>query len=346
MRFESTVKTTIISLGLLGLSACSNDGGGGGVAPTTPPVVVAPTPTSSPTPAPLPSNLQLSYVFISTGCTTGSQVFPGKKEYCDGLLNDSLNNNCAREMRTETYNRFCTGAVTTNPGQILPSSAGRCVVNAMDLKDRDYLENLNIFNPQRRQSIRDMYWEGRMERAFDLTMMGSDTYGRARFTMIPAQGPRPAQGEIQVRQRRGEDVFSARSGLGGHLQLVVTNYRSEKEMETSCVTDPAFKRPATDSRLLRCDLYSRALDRREEVALDLRSSQQKELFRNRHNESVIVRIKPAAEGIEERLVIEAIEMDKDKTVKAEASLSEGLELSYASRSSSADFRVACRLASK
>lgn len=41
-------------------------------------------------------------------CTTGCQIFYSGTAYCDGLRNDSLNNNCAKAEREKTYKENCT----------------------------------------------------------------------------------------------------------------------------------------------------------------------------------------------------------------------------------------------
>ena len=43
------------------------------------------------------------YDYSYNGCETGVQKFSSKKAYCDGLLNDELNDYCARDMRRATW---------------------------------------------------------------------------------------------------------------------------------------------------------------------------------------------------------------------------------------------------
>ncbi len=56
------------------------------------------------------SNSSQSYSFRVNSCNTGFHYFAsssarnGQKAYCDALLNDELNQNCAREKRQEQYN--------------------------------------------------------------------------------------------------------------------------------------------------------------------------------------------------------------------------------------------------
>lgn len=48
-----------------------------------------------------------SYQYNENGCDTGKRAFSSKESYCDGLLDESANNYCARGMRQETYDRNC-----------------------------------------------------------------------------------------------------------------------------------------------------------------------------------------------------------------------------------------------
>lgn len=55
----------------------------------------------------------LNYQFSRNGCTTGLRRFSGpnpqyvRQQACLGLLNDSMNQNCAREMREQYYRSLC-----------------------------------------------------------------------------------------------------------------------------------------------------------------------------------------------------------------------------------------------
>ncbi|WII70793.1 hypothetical protein QJS83_10005 [Bdellovibrio sp. 22V] len=327
---------TILSLSLV---ACSNGGGGGG-GPVVPGNVV--------TPPVVDVSGTFTYEFKVNGCTTGKQIFSSKKAYCDSLLNDSLNQNCAREMRVETYNRNCTNTPVANVGNLPAMSAARCVVNGMDLKDRTFLDNLNPFNPQRRQTFRDMFWDGKRNQGYDILGSLLDSYGRARLNLTPAAG-QAAQGEIQLLQRKGDDYFAVRSGLGSKIRMLVTNFQMEKEVEAVCISDTSFKRAKVNVTQVRCSLKfgSRKQNQREEmISWNAQSLVEKELFRNRANESVIVRLKPATGGQDERIEIEAAELDIDKTLRAESTLNEGLEVRYQGRSSGTSLNVSCAPASK
>jgi hypothetical protein len=52
-----------------------------------------------------------SYSFESNGCKTGQHSFDSEKNYCEALLNEELNNGCAKEMRIERYKRECSATL-------------------------------------------------------------------------------------------------------------------------------------------------------------------------------------------------------------------------------------------
>ena len=52
---------------------------------------------------------EFSYEMTGINCTTGEHFFGSHKEACDGLLDDSLNNNCAENKRMQLYeNEQCS----------------------------------------------------------------------------------------------------------------------------------------------------------------------------------------------------------------------------------------------
>jgi|GEM_PF-1721530 len=325
------------------LSACSNGGSQLPVQPVTP---------QSTPPVPTVGTVsEFTYEYKFNGCTTGKHSFSAKKDYCNALLDDALNANCARELRLENYNRQCTGGQAVNPGMLPASSTARCVVNGMDLKDRTFLDNINPFKPQRSQNFRDIFWSTKRSQSYDILFSGTSLYGRTIFSMTPATQTQAARGEILLQQRKGVDTFSVSSGLGSQLNLTVTNYRLEKEVEAACVSHPSFKRPKADLSRVRCSYSSGGMQERpllkEEVfAWDLRNTVQKEIYRGRHNESLIVRLKPAVGGQDERIEIEAVDLDLDKTLKASSSLNEGLKVRYLGRQTGNELILDCAVASK
>lgn len=328
------------------LSACSNGGGGGqGFVPAPHLQAPIPNPTSS-------EKTEFSYEYKYNGCTTGKRTLSSKKEYCDALLNDALNNNCAREMRIEVFNRQCTGEQVASPGVLPTAGAARCVVNGMDLKDRTFLDNLNPFNPQRRQSFRDMFWGGRERQTYNILFSAVDSYGKATFTMTPSSEKSPAMGQIQLQQRKGADNFVVASALGSQMRLVVTNYKTKKEVEAVCLSNQSFKRSQKVLTNVRCSYRyggpSKKLSslKEENFTWDTRHPLEKEIYRGRDRDSVVVRLKPGTVGQDERIEVEAVELEKDKTIKAEASLNEGLQISFEGRQTGTDLVVTCAPASK
>ncbi|MEK2643843.1 hypothetical protein [Bdellovibrio sp. BCCA] len=343
MKLNVPLAMTIFTLAL---SACSNGGGGGGT-PVTPITPNAPAPTT--TVPDVPGEFTYEYKF--NGCSTGKHKLLSKKEFCDALLNDTLNNGCARELRIENYNRSCTTLQPANPGALPAASTARCIVNGMDLKDRTFLDNINPFNPQRRQSFRDIFWDAHRQQSYNILFSAVDSYGKASFIMTPSSGTYSAMGQIQLQQKKGMDTFSVTSGLGSQIRMVVTNYNMEKEVETVCLSDKSFKKPKVDLSRVRCtyrlgDMSDRNPSKEEIFAWDTRHEIQKEIFRSRQRESIVVRLKPASQGQEERVEIEAIEVDLDKTLKAESTLNEGLQVRYQGRQSRTDLVVSCAPASK
>lgn len=54
-------------------------------------------------------NQALTYELSENGCTTGRHTFPSFPEMCVGLQNNTINNDCALNMRAEHFRRNCQG---------------------------------------------------------------------------------------------------------------------------------------------------------------------------------------------------------------------------------------------
>jgi hypothetical protein len=61
-----------------------------------------------------------TYSYEQNGCKTGDHEFSSKEDYCKGLLDEGLNNGCAKSMRYEAYKSEC-GAL---PADVQGSSGG------------------------------------------------------------------------------------------------------------------------------------------------------------------------------------------------------------------------------
>lgn len=48
-----------------------------------------------------------SYHYSENGCDTGEHSFSSKKEYCDALKNESLNQGCAPRLRLSAGSKDC-----------------------------------------------------------------------------------------------------------------------------------------------------------------------------------------------------------------------------------------------
>lgn len=326
------------------LGACSD---GGGAQPPVTPIAPAPATTSLPD-----VTGQFTYEYKFNGCTTGKHQLSSKKEFCDSLLNDSANNNCAREMRIENYNRMCTNTIATNVDRLPQASTARCVVNGMDLKDRTFLENLNPFNPQRLQSVRDIFWDAKRKQSYGVISM-TENYGRVSYQLFPSTADSSAQGQVLIQQQRGDNTFSATSGLGSQVRLVITNYETAKEVESVCRSHASFKRSKADLSRVQCSYQwseegrsGRGSQRDEVFNWDQSNAVQKELYRGRAKESIFVRVTPANSSHDAKLEIEILDIDIDKTLKAEAALNEGLAVRYKGHSSGIELAVNCAPASK
>lgn len=69
----------------------------------------------------VPSFNEFQYELKEANCTTGNQKFDSKPAYCYGLLNDTLNSNCARNERFEKFKTECSQLNLVIPNQLNPS---------------------------------------------------------------------------------------------------------------------------------------------------------------------------------------------------------------------------------
>lgn len=329
-------------LSLTTVIACSNGGGG-----SSAPVQVLPSGTTVPTNTPM-VNGRFTYQFNQNGCDTGRRDFSTKVEYCQALTNDALNNNCAREARVTMFNAQCLNNGTNAGPALNIMNSARCVMNGSDMGDRTLWQNLNPFNPRSRQMTREIFWDGHRDRTFDIMGSLGQPYGKAKFTMRAAQGATAAEGVIGLIQGNGSASYLVRSNLGSQIALTVEDQTSRKLSQVVCLSDASFKHAKKDLRQVRC-VYKgddNRGSRDELVSWDLRSMTERKIFSRIASEEITLRLKPAATGVDEHIELELKDLDGDKTLRAESTLNEGLELRFDSRETGSNIVLSCGAASK
>lgn len=230
-----------------------------------------------------------------------------------------------------------------NNDSVLNGRTARCSVRAMSLDDRRSSRGGQVFKSQRREGVREINWEPNYEQTFDIFGMFDKSYGVARWTLSPAgRRDRGAQGNLVLSQNGSQ--ISVRSGLGGFVNLKVSNYYSNKEVDFQCISHSSFRRWSGEEGRVRCSVRegNERRGREEYVTWNGGQPQERELWRNPHsNENVSIRLKSNSV-----LEIAASNIDSGKSVVAQGTANEGLELRYRGRSSHSDLVVSCAPASK
>jgi hypothetical protein len=175
-------------------------------------------------------------------------------------------------------------------------------------------------------------------------------YGKSQISLHPAKGTTAAQSEITIGQNKNQERFSARTSMGGQIQLTVTNFDTEREVDVACLSDKAFRKVNKDLSTVRCS-FTLGSDRnpvsKEQILhWDQRNVLEREIYRNRASEALIVRLKPARHGEQAKIELNAIELDINKTIRAESGLNEGLSIGYRSQQSGTLMNFSCAPASK
>lgn len=341
MKFQLPLTLAIFTLAL---SACSNGDKSAGT-PPQPPGKSTP-PPNPPSPPPQPPTQggpnwqtpqikqEYTYEFRANQCSTGKHTLSSKNDYCNALLNDSVNSNCAREMRAQNYQFFCTAPTV------------HCTVDATDFKDHGFWGKLNPF--ANIQGFLDLNWDGKDRGIYDVFTLAAGTYGKVRLDLSPAAAS-AANGQIQLFQQRGSEVFLVRSNLGSQFSMLVTSKETEKSIKAICTSDKKFKKPNRDLSRVRCmSRHSGSGFIQEEILTwNTKIQFEKELFRGRHNEKINVRLNPAQQGQDESIEINASDVvGFQRDLNAKASLNEGIEFTYRSKIDSSEVSVICDPASK
>ncbi len=85
------------------------------------------------------------YQLIINGCDTGSHIFNSKKEYCEGLENDALNNRCALAEREDLHKQECSEFGEFEPVFEAKSAVGKDL-DKNKINDNSRLMQITVLN--------------------------------------------------------------------------------------------------------------------------------------------------------------------------------------------------------
>lgn len=230
---QSLLMISVVALTVVGLSACGNKGSSGSPAPAAPPV-------SEQTETPNLPTGYFSYAYSETlprRCETGLHSFNTLAEMCQALLNESLNQNCARLLRENDHFVRCRGIGGGSPLPQLPVVQGPfrniwCSVAARDHSGRFG----SFFNNRGNRNF--LNWDSRQRRRFALPFGNlSSRFGEATLILHPAEfGQGPGSAEIVLTQKKGErQMHRVRGSLSQPTRLFVEDPDMRTSIQIECM---------------------------------------------------------------------------------------------------------------
>ena len=241
----------LMTVGLV-LSGCSQSkDSNGGAAPAPAPNIQYPYGYTTGLNGQPMANVQGSFMYEHKEfgrCSTGKQIFNSLQEMCNGLLNESLNQNCAQVLRNQDYFLRCrqggmnyTG-VNQAPGYVQPGMPGLpntvitsdrvkavwCGITAQDnsgklfssFKNRD---NQKIFS-----------WDSKTSASYSLPFGLTSRYGTAMLSLTPSDKEGVPTAKISLKQKDSDTEYSVKGGLNQSVRLYLEDQRQDITVAIDC----------------------------------------------------------------------------------------------------------------
>lgn len=311
------------------------------------------------------------YVYREGACDTGSHQFGTKLDLCNGLLNDALNNNCARFLRQNDFNIRCQGVTgTALPGApAIPAQqpivdsfrSVWCSIAAVD-QSGEFLSGL-----RNRNNYVPIVWDSRQAQSFNLPFGAAGRYGEASLRLTPAKFGGEPEAEIVVKQTKdGIRTFSSKGALQTSNRLMVDDSDNQTTVVLDCMSTntPTAAQQAPSAAITAVECTGRALrndrdrdHRRDEggnipaddstrVIVWNGQGTKAETLRvgdRRDRVSLDIRLSQAS-ALERALIeVEGTDFDGGKRIVGRGSLKTGFSMKHVDRNSGKSYEVSCRI---
>lgn len=314
------------------------------------------------------------YSYRESACETGSRQFTTKLDLCNALMNDALNNNCARFLRQNDFNLRCQGVTGVTPLPGAPSIPAQqpivdnfrsvwCSVAAVDQSGAVFsrLYNRNNYVP--------IVWDSRQAQSFSLPFGAAGRFGDASIRLNPAKFGGEAEAEIVLRlssKDEGIRTFSSKSALQTSNRLVVDDSDNQTTVVLDCMSTntPTAQQLEAKPAITAVECSARALrnerdHRRDDggnipapAAGDVKviawngQGTKTETLRTgdrRDRLSFDIRLTQAS-ALERALIeVEGTDFDGGKRIVGRGSLKTGFSVKHTDRNSGKNYEVSCHI---
>lgn len=289
-------------------------------------------------------NFKRSYRYFDWNCSTGLQEFTSRDSFCAALLDEQINNQCARSLRMMTHKLECdANSVATIPEQDFRTSS--CSVYG-----EDSTEDIKLIKSASAQ--KNFFWNGRSEKIYQLFGGIIKRFGISYVTLKPNQSEGATAMTLNHRYPSLGISTSIGTGVGGRFEFVTEDESASKKFVGNCVMDASFalkKKVSTEAVLCTWKDSSPRSNQRiqtERIQWDRASQIERDLKTSVDMGPVKVRLVPSEKPENDEIQILADDVDMHKRIYVRARLAAGIELRHKDTVTGTDLQLSCAPASK
>ncbi|MFP5518281.1 MAG: hypothetical protein ACLGGX_00125 [Bdellovibrionia bacterium] len=189
------------------------------------------------------------YSFTENNCTTGNHEFHSEKKFCYTLLDEEVNQSCARGKREYLFQQDCSG-----PGQETTlvtakrPAAAFCRVQAQDL---------SAGISSKKTSINQEFIDWDRSTQFGLKLMGGKVkdYGLIYLNLVPAYSHESERAHLVFNNTESDTVTMLRGSSQDELFLQVGYLQQQKVVTTECELGFVTPTRKSTSGGITCEYY-------------------------------------------------------------------------------------------
>ncbi len=281
-----------------------------------------------------------SYKIRGDKCETPSLKFESKEKLCNALLDDDMNDGCARKERLNRFEDLCVIAQmkAETVGLSMKGDHAASCISSMKKSLSDSADIEKVFS---------LDWKTQRNQKFDI----NPGIENAELNLHLLKNEMVKTNEVKiVALAADKSEFSLRARAGAKVMLTMLNSQSRQDTQVNCTTDGKFATVFENAEKVRCGIMIESEGKTEEkkiVDLELKDTLiQQTLFDGKAGEKAVVRVKRAGADSAPKLEVLMARFDTHFSAKAESTVTEGLELGFKNPKTGKDVLIICAPASK
>ncbi len=284
---------------------------------------------------------KLTYKLRGETCETPLLKFESKEKLCNALLDDDVNEGCARKERLNHFEDLCVVMTSVKADTVSLLAKGDHSAVCVTSSKKSLADTKDI------EKSFSLDWLESKNQKFDI----NPGIEKADMSLQLLKNDSVKTNELKIiTLTEDKSEFSLRARAGSKVSLTMLNSESRQDTQVTCQTHIKLATKFENPSKVRCGIlvdFENDVQEKKIVDVDLKETVvQQALYDGKSGEKVVVRVKNAGSESASKIEVLMARFDTHYSAKAESTVTEGLELGFKNPKTGKNILIICAPASK